>query len=47
MEYQILSNNGFLATSTSKGAAPTPGVGNKVKVAGAMAAGFVGAIVAL
>lgn len=55
MEYSILSANGFtstgasngVATTSSKGAAPTQGVGSKVKVAGAMAAGFVGAVFVL
>ena len=47
MEFSIASKNGFLATSSSKAAAPTQGVSGKVKVAGAMAAGFVGAVAAL
>jgi hypothetical protein len=47
VEFSILSQNGFLATSTSKAAAPTQGVGSKVKVAGAVAAGFVGAVIAM
>ncbi|KUJ23994.1 uncharacterized protein LY89DRAFT_727044 [Mollisia scopiformis] len=47
VEYQMLSDNGFLATSSSKAAAPTQGVGSRVKVAGAVAAGFVGAVIAL
>lgn len=43
------SANGVSASSTSssKAAAPTQGMGGKVKAAGVMAAGFVGAVMVL
>ncbi|KAF8853327.1 hypothetical protein BDZ45DRAFT_729551 [Acephala macrosclerotiorum] len=46
-EYRIASQDGFLTTSSSQGAAPTGGIGGKVKAAGAVAVGFVGAVALL
>ncbi|KAE8447642.1 hypothetical protein EG329_010613 [Mollisiaceae sp. DMI_Dod_QoI] len=47
-EYRIATQDGFLtSTSSSKAAAPTQGIGNKVKAAGAVAVGFVGAVMVL